>query len=49
MSNIDKPNYVEFSKAIAQNLPTQADSSRLFNHAAIGYILGKAIKYATKR
>ena len=49
MSNIDKPNEVEFAKAIAQNLPSQADGQRLVNSLGIGYILGKAIKYASKR
>lgn len=44
MSNIDKPDDVAFAKAIAQNLPGQKESDRLwYGLLAIG-IAKKALK-----
>lgn len=49
MSNIDKPDEVEFARAIAQNLPSHDDKNKQLVGLGAAYLLGRAIKYVSKR
>lgn len=44
MSNIDKPDDVAFAKAIAQNLPGQKDSDRLWYGLLAADVARKVLK-----
>lgn len=46
MSNIDKPDDVAFAKAIAENIPGQKDSDRLWYGLVAAGIARKVIKSA---
>ena len=46
---VDKPDSVEFAKQIAQNLPTQGDSTRLIIGIGAGILLGKVMKHVPKK
>lgn len=49
MSNIDKPDDVAFAKAIAQNLPGQKDSDKLWYGLLAAGVARKVIKSAREK
>ena len=49
MSNIDKPDEVAFAKAIAENIPGQKESDRLWYGIVAAGIARKVLKNASKK